>query len=364
MKTILVINALHGTLPLVLKKKYPTAKITCAEVFPFYKHHLKNLGFEVVDWEGLKDVKFDMIVGNPPYQKDNNSGRDDDSLWPKFLAKAHELVKKDGLINFVTPASWGSLGSNPLEPGSSIRKKYFDTCQVLYVDFTCKKHFAVGSSFSSYVLKKSPPDPAVKTHFKFANGDVWAPFADHMCFPLNYSHSAFGEILNQFKSKTPYQIIVEDPYPTARSSMIKKQELGDYSDAKSKKHPYRSYHTNSQTHKYSKYKNSFHDQWKVVFSYSGSWNAEVTNDCSLTDASMCVLCDSESEADSVKSVLTSEPIKFLIDKVYRWSGYYSGSFIRMIPALAKTKVYQDQEVYDALFTPDQQQVIKQFIAKK
>ena len=361
MKSILVINALNGVFPLVLRKKYPDARITCAEVFPFYKHHLRNLGFEVVDWEGLTDMKFDMVVGNPPYQKDNNSGRDDDNLWPKFLSRSHELVKQGGHIALVTPASWGSLGSNPAAPGSTIRKKYFDNCQVLYVDFTCKKHFDVGSSFSAYVLRKLPVDSNVKTRFVFGSGTVDADFSDHMCFPLSHSDSVFGEIIAHFRSQVPYQMVAEDPYPVARSSMVKKLAQGDYSDQPTETHLYRAYHTNSQTHKYSAHKNKFHNKWKAVFSYSGSWNVEVTNDCSLTDASMCVVCKTEAEAESVKSVLTSAPIKFLIDKVYRWSGYYSGSFIRMIPALPMTKIYTEQEVYDLLFTKSQQTVLKKLM---
>jgi hypothetical protein len=310
------------------------------------------------DWGSMK---FDVIVGNPPYQKDNNSGRDDDNLWPKFLSLGHDLIKDGGYTAFVTPASWGSLGSNTDFPGSTIRKKYFDTCQVLWVDFTCKKHFNVGSSFSAYVLRKMQPDPQVKTCFVFDHGKVIANFNEQLCFPLNYSDSVFGEIINHFRTHKPYTIIMDDPYPVARSSMIKKISQGEYVDQTTKKHPFRAYHTNSQTHKYSAYKNKFHNQWKAVFSYSGSWNVEVTNDCSLTDASMCVICNTKDEAESVKSVLASKPIKFLIDKVYRWSGYYSGSFIRMIPALPMTKIYSDQEVLELVFTPSQQAALKKYL---
>ena len=64
--SILVVNALNGVLPLQLRKSYPSAKITCAEVFSFYKDHLERIGFEVVDWENFSDMKFDLVIGNPP----------------------------------------------------------------------------------------------------------------------------------------------------------------------------------------------------------------------------------------------------------------------------------------------------------
>jgi hypothetical protein len=97
---ILVINALNGTLPLTLRNKYPSATITCAEVFPFYKHHLRNLGFEVADWETIGDMKFDIVVGNPPYNA-NDTARSDsqhrgqgENLAKKFTQRALELCER------------------------------------------------------------------------------------------------------------------------------------------------------------------------------------------------------------------------------------------------------------------------------
>jgi hypothetical protein len=181
--SILVINALNGVFPLVLQKKYPTAKITCAEIFPFYKHHLRNLGFEVIDWDDVVDMKFDIVVGNPPYQKDNDSGRDDDSLWPKFLAKALNLTQEHGHVAFVTPESWGSLGSNPLLPGSTIRKKHMDTHQMVYVDFTCKKHFQVGTE-----------------HELESQGGSWKNFpSDLYDLPVVCSAEQVGELIKAAK---------------------------------------------------------------------------------------------------------------------------------------------------------------------
>jgi hypothetical protein len=313
------------------------------------------------DWGTMK---FDVVVGNPPYQKDNDSGRDDDSLWPKFLAKALELTTHHGHVAFVTPASWGSLGSNSLLPGSTIRKKHMDTHQMVYVDFTCKKHFQVGSSFTSYVIRNSEPDPVMLTKFVFEDGETHACFSSYPCFPLKHNNQLLNQIIQDWRSRTPYPMLAEDAYPIARASMVKKLSEGVYADKQSRKHPYRSYHTNSQTHRWSKYKNTFHDDWKAVFSYSGTWNVEVTNSCSLTDASMCVLCANQSEAESVQSVLQSAPVKFLIDKVFRWSGYYSGSFIRMIPELPRDKVYTEDQVYDQLFTPDQAALIRSLIHPK
>jgi hypothetical protein len=307
----------------------------------------------------IGDMRFDTIVGNPPFQKSDKSGRDDDNLWSKFLGLAHANLKPNGHIGMVSPASWGSLGSNDQEPGSQLRKKFFSPYQVLYMDLTASRHFPkVGSTFSSYVIRSAAHDPDLLTRMRFSDKEVMSDFNSYLCFPLKHSESEFSDIVVDFSKKEPYAIIQQDPYPKARYSMKKKLEQGDYSRDMSPDSPHRAYHTNAQTHLYSRYRNNFHDQWKVVFSYSGTWKTEVTDDCSLTDASMCILCDDKQSALSVQSVLDSRPIRFLITKVYLWSGYYSGSFIKMIPALPTDKIYTDEDVFRELFTKDQADLIR------
>jgi hypothetical protein len=306
-------------------------------------------------------IKFDLYPTNPPFQKADKSGRDDDNLWPSFLALGHKLTATDGYMVMITPGSWASLGTNNTSPGSKIRKKYFDTKQTELVDFTIGDHFDVGSTFTGYVIKNTTNDPTKDTVLVFKDNTVVGKFADYPCFSLWYSESEFIDIVKTFRSKPHYDMIMNDPYHTPRAAMPKKLKDGEYSTVESKAHPYRAYHTNAQDELYSKYKNDFHNQWKAVFSYSGSWKVDVTNECSLTDGSMCVLTDNEVQAKSVQSVLQSAPVKFLIDKVFRWGGYYNGLFIRWIPALPMDKIYTEEEVYKLLFTPDQASLIQRLL---
>jgi len=47
-------------------------------------------------------MKFDVIIGNPPYQKPTGTGK----LWPLFIKRDFELVKEDGIVYLVTPTTW------------------------------------------------------------------------------------------------------------------------------------------------------------------------------------------------------------------------------------------------------------------
>jgi hypothetical protein len=308
-------------------------------------------------------MKFSVVVGNPPYQKPGTLQKDD-NLWSEFLALGIKLVEEDtGYLGFVTPASWGSLGSNIKNPGSSIRKKIFAQYNIDYVDFSVAKHFTVGSTFTSYVINKRKT-PGHLTNIVYGDGTAESvDFDKYVCFPLKYTDRVFVELFNDFRTHylagSCYPITQADPYKTIRASMPGKIAAGDYSKTKSVKHSARAYHTNSQDILWTRpeFTNTFHTQWKVVFSYSGSWKVEVTNDCSLTDASMCILVDTEDQARSVASVLSSRLIKFLITRVYLWSGYFSGVLLNHIPQLPMTQVYTDTEVEQLILTEQQRSII-------
>lgn len=87
---ILIINALNGTLAQEARKKYPDASITCLEWVDHCIPWLKRQGFKTLclnknlkNWEReLGDMKFDLVMGNPPYLKKG---------WKKFLEKMSQI---------------------------------------------------------------------------------------------------------------------------------------------------------------------------------------------------------------------------------------------------------------------------------
>jgi hypothetical protein len=107
--TILVPNALNGTIPLMLRKRFPLARIVCGEQFEYFRCHLERLGFETFIWEEI-NMKFDVIVGNPPYQKpksDSRMGsRGASELWAEFVNKGLSLLKDNGHFAFIHPNAW------------------------------------------------------------------------------------------------------------------------------------------------------------------------------------------------------------------------------------------------------------------
>ena len=111
--TLVVVNALNGTIPLVLKEKFPLARIVCAEYFDFFADHLNRLGFEVIKWNQRnkwkkeQDMNVSVVLGNPPYNSNDTSREltqhrgQGNNLAKKFTLES--LTFTDDRMIFVIP---------------------------------------------------------------------------------------------------------------------------------------------------------------------------------------------------------------------------------------------------------------------
>jgi len=111
-----------GTYVLVaLEKGFLPENITAVEIDPMYYElgsgMFSRLGVNYVHTDFLTwepNMKFDVVIGNPPYQETSGSGRKDQAsnLWTKFWIKSLELCGDDGYVSLITPTSWLSPSAN------------------------------------------------------------------------------------------------------------------------------------------------------------------------------------------------------------------------------------------------------------
>nr|WP_277958304.1 Eco57I restriction-modification methylase domain-containing protein [Enterococcus faecalis] len=56
-------------------------------------------------------MKFDVIIGNPPYQEENTERNRDDAIYHLFLDEAYKIAEK---VVMITPARFlFNVGSTP-----------------------------------------------------------------------------------------------------------------------------------------------------------------------------------------------------------------------------------------------------------
>ena len=60
--------------------------------------------------EELSNMKFDLVIGNPPYQDGSQDGGQN-KIYNQICKKALTLIKDNGVVAFVTPASVLSMTS-------------------------------------------------------------------------------------------------------------------------------------------------------------------------------------------------------------------------------------------------------------
>jgi tRNA1(Val) A37 N6-methylase TrmN6 len=55
-------------------------------------------------------MKFDLIIGNPPYQKNTKSNKNicgcRTHIWDKFILSGFNLTKDNGYLSFIHPIGW------------------------------------------------------------------------------------------------------------------------------------------------------------------------------------------------------------------------------------------------------------------
>lgn len=109
--SIVVGNALSGSVPFHLKKLFPRATIYCREYFPYFKSHLERMGFtvfttdeevlEMAMTEEAKGKPFDYGFINPPYMK---------GKWKKFITDLHSRI--DVQLVTVSPDPTEGIGKD------------------------------------------------------------------------------------------------------------------------------------------------------------------------------------------------------------------------------------------------------------
>jgi site-specific DNA-methyltransferase (adenine-specific) len=131
--------------------------------------------FEAKDFleEEDEDMKFDVILGNPPFQ--SGSASKGNKLWPKFILKASQLSNPGGYVAMITPAGWAAGGTN-IPGGKGIIKDVFQTYNLKYASFKDLNKFFpnIGISFSYFLLENSKPTKStiIETDDETINLDI------------------------------------------------------------------------------------------------------------------------------------------------------------------------------------------------
>ena len=174
--SFVVINALNGSIPLMIRNKYPCAEIVCVEYHPHFIKHLERLGFKVLKCSHQSkklhvntQMKFAVLITNPPFNapkdetKKGKNGKN--TLYIDFINLGLDLLREDGMMIYVTPPSAltkSTIINKPTKTLNSLMK----SGSVTSIDYTTSSYFpTMGSPICSWVYQNKKSQEKVKvTH--------------------------------------------------------------------------------------------------------------------------------------------------------------------------------------------------------
>jgi len=133
-----------------------------------YINYLRRRGFINVQCKDFLNeeikMKFDVILGNPPYTVGKNK-----TIWNLFVEKSFNLVKKDGYVSLIHPNGWRNINGRFNKVQNILKNK-----EVIYISMNDisegRKIFNVDTPFDWYVIKNCENDEDYDSVLKFQDG--------------------------------------------------------------------------------------------------------------------------------------------------------------------------------------------------
>lgn len=280
-------------------------------------------------------MKFDIVVGNPPYQ--NREENADGSLWLEFVNKGMNHLKKDGKLMFITPTSWVGKKSNTAKANWT---PFTDNHVQLYKVLNAQeraKYFNVGSSFGYYILSEGSGDTTIlfsdgtTDTYKIKTGEPLPNELNSISFSIHKKLSAAQKI--DFQSNFKFH-----------SQKLKNNKL--VSDTKTGPYIYTTYYSHNLI-RYALEMQDIYSDHKVMIPNVGTLaNAWYDVNCNLTEDVRFVKVKDQTQGNHLVLLLKSKLFRY-IGANYR-SGRNLGMAMNFLPNITLPINFSDSDVYSQL----------------
>jgi hypothetical protein len=288
-------------------------------------------GIVVID--KLEDnMKFDVIVGNPPYQRASSKAH---KLWIDFLYSSLDM--SSGYVCMITPALIAVGGGDKIK---SLREKAFP--YLTHMSFGIEDKFSVGEEIVWSIFDKN-------------NTATKVTILSRQDFPIEIQppgrdgiYIGSGKIVQSILSKVEnyqggrLQLVSDYAATDGYAGPNYLRPKGIIVDIETPEYKYEFIHSGAQRF-YTKLQHTYGGVPKILLNYSSSYKDMFYSLGVAGKQVEAIIVDDEQHGARVISALTKKLFLFYIDNE-KSGGFNTG--IYKLPAIDFTRIWTDQDLFD------------------
>jgi hypothetical protein len=199
------------------------------DVLVKYSNFLKRRGgFKNVFYKDFLNeefnMKFDVIIGNPPYQE-KVGNKKTEPLWNKFFHKSLSILKEGGYLSLIHPSGWRNIEGRFSDIKNIIKEK-----KLHYLSINNEKKgmevFGAETRFDYYLLENTVNDGTL-TEITFQDGIVDDVDLNSIDFIPNGNFDEIESLIAKDDEEKVNVIHSYSAYET-RKNYMSKEQVGDF----------------------------------------------------------------------------------------------------------------------------------------
>lgn len=276
--------------------------------------------------------RFDAVTTNPPFQRGN--GNQGGPLWIPFSHLGARIVKPEGHLLYVTPATWTN--------GKSIYPEILRSHQTIHLNINeCKKYFKSSgfNTYSYWLVKMSSPNGKTDIVSMNSNGPI------HLQLDLQNNEYLPPSWIKSKESLEFHEIVSGLPKMEFLAGDKASYKLGKFNNKKDKGHPYKIIYSKKRTI-YSETPGYLEGAEKVLFWNTSNYIDEFSYDESIVSCGIgrqvsAIIPPVGVDPKRIKDIFSGKFFRFC-DNLYREGAYFAGHYFPYIDLSLK---WDDEKLY-------------------